>query len=112
MTNRYNTTEEQKQKFIPIIQEFINRIESASEDEVYSIQLNLTDQGINPYQIWSLLNDLGYEDDYVDHNGWELDFWIKFEKEGFKTITMTGTGITFEVLLEVQEWHQRQVKKH
>lgn len=43
-----------------------------------------------------------YEGDYVDHNGWELDFWIKFEKEDYRTITMRGTGITFDVLLEIQ----------
>lgn len=101
MANRYYPTEEQKEKFIPILQEFIDRIEAASEDEVYDIQLNLTDQGINPAQISELLISLGYEDDYVDYNGWQLDFWIKFEKEDCRTITMRGTGITFEVLLEV-----------
>lgn len=103
MKNRYYSTEEQKEKFIPIIQDFINRIESASEEEVYDIELDLTDQGINPSQIWDILNVLGYEDEYIDSNGWELDFWIKFEKEGFRTITMRGTGIIFKVLLEVQE---------
>ena len=103
MANRYYATEEQKEKFIPILQDFIDRIEAASEEEVYSIQLNLTDKGINPAQVWDILEALGYEEDYVDHNGWELDFWINFEKEDCRTITMRGTGITFEVLLEVQE---------
>ena len=102
MANRYYPTGEQKEKFIPILQEFIDRIEAASEDEVYDIQLNLTDQGINPAQISELLISLGYEDDYVYHNGWQLDFCIKFEKEDCRTIVMRGTGITFEVLLEVQ----------
>lgn len=101
MANRYYATEEQKEKFIPILQDFIDRIEAASEEEVYSIQLNLTDKGINPAQVWDILNVLGYEDEYLDHNGWELDFWIKFEKEDCRTITMSGTGITFEVLLKV-----------
>lgn len=103
MANRYYATEEQKEKFIPILQEFIDRIEAASEEEVYSIQLNLTDKGINPAQIWDILEELGYEENYEDYNGWQLDFWIKFEKEGCRTISMSGTGITFEVLLEVQE---------
>ena len=63
----------------------------------------LTGRYVNFENVLSFFNNIGYEDEYLDHNGWELDFWIMFEKEDCRTIIMRGTGITFEVLLEVQD---------
>lgn len=67
------------------------------------MELDLTGMSVNPYQICEILEELGYEKEWVDDNGWQLDFWIDFEKEGSPTIHMSGTGITFTVKLYAHE---------
>ena len=96
--NRWALTEEVEDKYKPIIQKFIEKVEESDyiDDEEF---LNLSDTELNPYTLWELLKNLGYEKDEIDNNGWELDFWIEFKKEGFKNIVVEGTGITFELKL-------------
>jgi len=95
-------TDEVKERFTPIIQEFIDKIETMDYVDEES-GLNLSDTELNGYTLWKLLEDLGYEQTELDHNGWQMDFWIRFEKEGFKTLSVDGTGITFELALNVRD---------
>lgn len=92
--SRYDIKEETKEKFLPVIKEFIWDIES---DENRNIDLSDTD--LNPYTLMSILEDLGYIKEDVDVNGWEMDFSIKMISEGARDINIYGCGITFELTL-------------
>lgn len=96
--NKWTLTEEVEGKYKPIIQRFIDKVEKSDyiDDEDF---LNLSDTELNPYTLWELLKNLGYEKEEIDSNGWQLDFSIEFKKEGFKNIVIEGTGITFELNL-------------
>lgn len=98
--NKYELTDEVKEKFIPIVQDYINKVEA---EDFEGSELRLTDTELNPYTLWKLLEELGYEKTEFDDNGWQMDFWIEFTKEGFQTLTIAGTGITFELTLMVRE---------
>lgn len=98
--NKYQLTDEVKEKFTPTVKEFISKIEAQEfADEI----LELTDTELNAYTLWMLLEELGYEKDDIDTNGWEMDFWITMIKDGCKDICIEGTGITFELKLCVRE---------
>lgn len=98
--NRYGITDEMRNTFLPTIKQFIEKVENR-EDKLEYIELDFTNKGISPYQIWGLLEELGYESRWKGDNGWQLDFWWDFNKEGCTTIKMFGTGIMFEVKIYV-----------
>lgn len=98
--SKWALTDDMRKKFIPIIQEFINKVEAV---EFPDESLELTDTELNPYTLGLLLEEFGYEKVDIDENGWQMDFWITFEKEGYKTLTIEGTGITFEFKLYVRD---------
>lgn len=100
LMSRWQLADEVRNKFTPIVKEFINKVES---EEFPEDILQLTDTELNPYALWKLLEELGYEEVNTDRNGWQMDFWITFKKEGFKTLTIEGTGITFEFKLYVRD---------
>ena len=103
--NGWEVTEELREKFTPIIKEYIDKLEQTNlEDEPE--QLELTFQGIGPYQLSKILEELGYEEDEdcpMDTNGWELDFWMYYnhpdKKNYAEKLVISGTGITFELKL-------------
>lgn len=94
----WEVTESQRDVFLPELKEFIAKLD-ARENPEETISINLTDRGINPYQVWLLLEELGYDEEHLDDNGWERDFWIDFRKEGKEVIHMHCTGITFQLKL-------------
>lgn len=95
MTERWEPTREQKEKFIPMIKEFLENV-NKNPDTKESI--DFYNQGISPYQLKSILeDDFGFEDSEFDMNGWEMDFWIRLLKDG-KEYEITGTGMTFEMV--------------
>lgn len=104
-TNGWELTDEQKQKFIPIIKEYVDKLESTDLDDTVD-ELELTFQGIGPYQLSKILEELGYEEDEdcpSDSNGWEMDFWLYYNHPGKKNyaerLVISGTGMTFELQL-------------
>ncbi|EJW13952.1 hypothetical protein M5X02_30715 [Paenibacillus alvei] len=102
--NRWLLTEEVKQKYTPIIQGFIDKLEAMNPDEQEDLlEINLSDTGLNPYTLQELLESLGYEKTDFDDNGWQMDFWITMEKNGCKSIVIEGTGIIFELKLRENE---------
>lgn len=96
--SRWELTDEVKEKYLPVIQELIKQIEeSDNTEEIYK---DFSDTKLNPYTLKELVCSLGYEDnDGMDTNGWEMDFWIYLNKDGCKTLCLSGTGITFELKL-------------
>lgn len=98
MRERYEPTKEQKEKFIPMIEEFIKKAEKDSDTKEY---IDFYNQGISPYQLKTILiDDLGFEEIDMDRNGWEMDYWITLSKNGIDYV-IAGTGITFEMVFRV-----------
>ena len=86
--NRWQLTDEIKEKFVPILKEYLNKMETMPEEvfEEETYDLDLSDTGINPYQLWQLLEtEFGYEEIDIDENGWEQDFWIKMQRTDGRT---------------------------
>lgn len=96
--NRWEATQEQREKFIPILQEFINKaLKTPNTKEC----IDFYNQGVSPYQLKSILeDDLGFEDSGFDSNGWEFDFWITMSKDG-TNFMIAGTGMTFEMVFRL-----------
>ena len=106
MANRYQLSDEVRQKYIPIIREHIVAIKNCNLEEKsrYEISLDLSDTELNPYTLGTLLEEeFGYEQDNQDDNGWQLDFWIYYKKKSEPTLLIQGTGITFELNLRGNE---------
>lgn len=101
MKSSYELAPDVKEKYMPVVKEFIDKLESYEGDpsEVFK---DFSKTELNPYTLGIILTDLGYEEDGFDQNGWEMDFWITYKKPGFKTLTLTGTGITFEMVLRAE----------
>lgn len=95
MTNRWTLTKEVRREFTPIIQKFI--------DDKSLSSLDLSDTKLNPYTLGEILEELGYEKTEIDSNGWEMDFSIHYNKEGHTELVLSGTGITFELKIEIRE---------
>lgn len=115
--NKWEVADTLKAKFVPMFREYFAKLESITEDQVDKLYENgrqgelaidLTDSGINPYQLQKLLEEeFGYEYLDMDHNGWEMDFWIymrrKNKMERFSIcndMVIGGSGITFTMSLE------------
>lgn len=96
--NRWNPTKEQKEKFIPMIQEFVGRMEKNLDSKEY---IDFYNQGISPSQLKDILvDDLGFEEVGFGSNGWEWDFWITIRKDDVNYM-ITGTGMTFEMIFRL-----------
>lgn len=100
--NRYLLDESVRQKYIPIIREHIHKIANCNLEETsrYNLCLELSDTELNPYTLGKILvDDFGYEDEDMDTNGWQMDFWNYYTKEGMPRLCIQGCGITFELNL-------------
>lgn len=56
--------------------------------------IELSNTHLNLSNCEDLLSELGYEAISHDTNGWDMDFWWKFECEGLPDITVSGCGYT------------------
>lgn len=102
--NRWELTEEVKEKYTPIIREFIRKLESNNpKDEEKRLEMDLSGTELNPFTLEKLLENLGYEQTEQDNNGWQFDFWITMQKDECKDLSIKGTGITFELKLSEKE---------
>lgn len=100
----WNLTEEIKNKFKPIVEEYLNQLENEEITEEQWDGIDLTNKGINPIQLKELLEEeFGYEDDCFDSNGWEHDFWQYMNNDNRKNyakkLCIGGCGMTFELNL-------------
>ena len=114
MENRWLVTNEIRSKFLPILQNYLSKMESLTEANMERMEdkdfgIVFSDTGINPYQLQTLLEELGYELIDNERNGWELDFWIDMERSdlkefpsGCERLVIYGCGMTFELKLTVK----------
>jgi hypothetical protein len=102
MTNRWTLTEEVKQKYTPIVEEFINKLEPMDSEDSGAECLELSDTELSPYTLVELLGHMGYKQTDADQNGWQMDYWLTVGKSGFKTLCVSGTAITFGLRLSLK----------
>lgn len=96
--NRYILTDQVKNRYEGTIKKFISDMEKTEDLEV----LVLSDSQLNPYTLGKILENLGYQKDETDTNGWEMDFDISYVKKGSKTLLLRGCGMTFELKLTLR----------
>ena len=114
--NRWILTDEIRNKIKPLLVEYFNKVENVTSEQVENMSneelgINLSDRGINPYQLWKLLEEeFNYKKVNIDKNGWELDFWIdmkrtdgKFFDSGCEHLVISGCGMTFELKIWIDD---------
>ena len=102
--NRYKLSENVEQKYTPIVQKFIEELEAVDlENAKDLLEKDFSDLEINPYTLGTILEKLGYEEENRNDNGWQLDFWITYTKTNYRSIAISGCGITFELKLSEVE---------
>lgn len=108
--NRWILEEEVKNEYIERIQDYLNKADEAIKKGIkrsnLMSDLNLSDTKLNPYTLGLLLIDLGYEENEIDYNGWELEFWIDYKKKGHSNLVISGTGMTFELKLSQRDAYE------
>lgn len=113
--NRWELTDEVKKKYKPVVEEWLNRMESLTVNQIEKMDneefcLKLSDTELRPYTLLKLLEEFGYGDEEFDDNGWELDFWIRIKREdkAFEStcekLCIHGCGMTFELNLTIDEF--------
>lgn len=101
--NRWKLTDEIRNGIGVKIKDWLDYIETnfnILQEEKDKEELDLTDYEINPYQLWKFLEELGFERYDSEKNGWEMDYWVYFEKNEFK-VYISGTAIIHELKLVV-----------
>ena len=103
MINKWELNDYLRNNEIPSIKRWIDFVEVHFDELVEKqdkTELDLSDFKINPYQLKLVLEEMGFEDYEWDSNGWEMDYWIYFERNGFK-IEIQGTAMIHELKLVV-----------
>lgn len=102
--DRWELNDYIRENEIPTIKNWVDFVESHFEElreKQDKVELDLTDDfKINPYQLCSALEEIGFEKYDSDENGWEMDYWFYFERNGFK-IEIQGTAMIYELKLVV-----------
>lgn len=95
--NRWKLTPGIIDKYLDEVTQAVQQIQESSE----GLEIDFTGKsGLNPSRMQELLLMLGYgNDDEMDTNGWQWDFWSVFSKAGCTNIQMSGCGMTFELKL-------------
>lgn len=114
--NRWILTDEIRERISPLLREWFDFVENLTDEQLERVELSealeidLSDKGINPYQLESLLKEFGYEVEDRDRNGWELDFWIDMRRKdekcfasGCENIVIGGCGMTFELRIYIPD---------
>ena len=109
MINRWELTSEVKEKYTPIVREFLNKLDNMTIEKIEKADnseftLDLSDTELRPYTLLELMKTLGYGDEEFEDNGWELDFWIYISNNEAKSqlteeLCIRGCGMTFELNL-------------
>lgn len=103
MVNKWELNDYLRSNEIPSIKRWIDFVEVHFDELVEKqdkTELDLSDFKINPYQLKLALEEMGFEDYDWDSNGWEMDYWIYFERNGFK-IEIQGTAMIHELKLVI-----------
>jgi hypothetical protein len=99
----WDLTDELREKFKPIVKNYISLIESDEVGNEHRQGIDLTNQGISPMQLKELLEELGYKYDDYSSNGWQHDFWWNMSNSNYeryaKKLCICGCGMTFNLAL-------------
>ena len=84
-----------KEKKVEIKKRLDAYLKQAKEDpDNLEEELKIDDLDVIPYKVWEYLEkELGWEEVDMDHNGWEMDFYVEFVKEGEPKLQLMGSGI-------------------
>lgn len=96
-SSKWHLDEKQTKDLTDMILVAINEVTKVDDDENrYDVGVDFTNITIaNPYVISNILqNQLGYEEEEMDTNGWQLDYWQKFTHDSLPAMQLSGTGIT------------------
>lgn len=115
--NRWILTDEIRNKFKPLLTEYFTKVENVTFGQVEKMTneelgLDLSDKGINPYQLWQILEEeFNYRKEDIDWNGWEQDFWIKMKRtdgkyydSGCENLIINCCGMTFELKIYIEDF--------
>lgn len=99
----WDLTDELREKFKPIVEDYISLLESDEVDDIHKKYINLTNQGISPMQLKELLEELGYKDAEYSSNGWQHDFWWYLTNSNYeryaRKLCICGCGMAFDLAL-------------
>ena len=114
--NRWVLTDEIREQIKPLLQGYFDKVENVTFEQLENMkttdrfEFDLSDKGINPYQLETLLKEFGYETDDRDDNGWERDFWIYMSRKdtkhfisGCENIVIMCCGMTFELKIYIPD---------
>lgn len=113
--NKWLLTDEIREKIKPLLTEYFDKVENVTYEQIEEMTneelgIDLSSTGINPYQLMSLLEEFGYEEEGRDDNGWELDFWIYMKRtdgksfnSGCENLVVRGCGMTFELKIYIKD---------
>lgn len=81
------------------------KIDENSSTSRWDVGMDLTNMGVGPYHIKDILEDLGYEEDNYDTNGWEMDYWFHFQHpdSNYPPLCLSGTAIIHSMYLRGEE---------
>lgn len=115
--NRWELQPEIREKYLPILTEYFNRLERLSVDEVEHMEneefeLDLFNSGLAPFTLKELLVDeFGYEEVNSSDCGWELNLTVDLIRTDGKTFESTcekmnilACGQTFSLTLIPSEF--------
>ena len=104
-TSKWRLEEQHKTDLTDMILVAINEVSKSSDEENrYDIGVDFTNIVIaTPDGISSVLQELGYEADDFDTNGWQVDYWQKFSHDTLPTMQLSGTAIIHKCTLHGDE---------
>lgn len=114
--NRWKLTEEVRNKYKPVIKDFLDKMESLTGEDVEKMDneefsLSFSDTKLNPYTLLTLLKkEFGYGNEQFSNSGWELNYLICINKSNIsypstcERLCIHGCGMTFELKLTVAEF--------
>ena len=66
--NRWILTDSVKEKYTPIVTEFIDKVESSNQEiSTELLEIDFSDTELRPYTLWKILESLGYNDHYHEN---------------------------------------------
>ena len=110
--NRWVLDEETEAKVKAMIVAHIDKIakyelKTDDNDSRWDVSLDLSGiPGVGPYHVKHIIEDLGYEEDSFDDNGWQMDYWFHFqhpESDKFPPLCLSGTAIIHEMYLRGED---------
>ena len=93
MRGQYNLTPEEHEEYLPYIAKILTELEEDQRATISLAHLNIA-----PCHVDDLMEELGWERDDFESNGWQCDCWYYYSRpEVDYTIVMYYEGFTFNL---------------